>query len=80
MTTPRQGPDTDPGSQTIIELDDPASWNACVNRSEGASFCHLWEWREVIEDTTGQRCFGGHATVGMVTVSCRSCAFEAGCL
>jgi serine/alanine adding enzyme len=32
---------------------DPAAWDAYVREAPGASNCHLWRWKQVIEQTYG---------------------------
>lgn len=38
-----------------MEISDGAAWDALVEKEPGASFCHLWSWREVIEGEMGYR-------------------------
>lgn len=45
--------------ETRLELADPpdgAAWDRFVEAADGATFCHLWAWRAVMEDALGHEC------------------------
>src|SRR5690606_33168893 len=46
-------------TETRLELADPpdgAAWDRFVEAADGATFCHLWAWRAVMEDALGHEC------------------------
>jgi FemAB-related protein (PEP-CTERM system-associated) len=40
-------------SFVVTEANDAGEWNDFVSRAPDASFCHLWDWRNVIGDVFG---------------------------
>jgi serine/alanine adding enzyme len=41
---------------TVAEATDPSEWDTFAAGADDASFCHLWRWREIIEDTAHHEC------------------------
>lgn len=39
----------------LVDWSDGASWDEFVRAAEGATFCHLWGWREVFGDGFGHQ-------------------------
>jgi FemAB-related protein (PEP-CTERM system-associated) len=63
----------DGGALHVEEYTGPgADWDAFVRSAEGATFCHLWGWREVMEQVLGHRAHyrvardGGERLVGVL--------------